>query len=80
MIAPLSVLHNIESKFSVEVRFWQDGLEQQDGLGQSQVRGVLLESQLQADQEEMGQEAQGHVVVPTSPAASLVVDQADDGN
>ena len=77
IITPLSVLHNIESKVSVELRIGQDGLEQQDGLGQSQVGGVLLEPQLQTDQEEMRQEAQSHVMMPACPTASLIVVQTN---
>ena len=77
MITALAVLNDIESEFGVEVRFGQGGLEQQDRLLQSQVGSLVLEADLETNQQEMGQDTKGHVVMPAGPTVGLVVAQAE---
>jgi hypothetical protein len=76
-IAPLTIIDDVESESGIEVRQRQDGLEQQNGLGQGEGGCVLFELESQANQEEMRQDPEGHMMVPARPRAGLIITEAD---
>jgi hypothetical protein len=71
-VATLPVTHEVQHQLAVKLPLGQDSDAQHLHLGQGQARR-FFSSELQPDQKEMGQDHEGHMVMPPAPTAHLIL-------
>ena len=76
MVSLLSISQDFYRPLPVKASLGQDPGQQQTRLGQCQRWGVWLKTQLHAHHEEMAQDAQRHVMMPSPPGADFVIPES----
>ena len=73
LVTILVVIDHLDGPLNTELILRQRRLHQQQRLRQGQLRSSLLKPQLHPHQEEMRQDHQRQMMMPTPPSANLVV-------
>ena len=77
IIAALIITDHANGIGDLQSRYRQHAHQEQTDLGNRQVRCSFFEKYAHADEEEMSDKGEEHVVMPIQPAAQFVVVEAD---